>query len=64
MCDWRIHSWGKGLAGEVQGLAMEMRVDLDPDLLTIANDLVASKDIALLDLLDNKDRSGDGTWVI
>ena len=43
---------------------MKMRVDLDPDLLTIANDLVASKDITLLDLLDNKDRSGDGTWVI
>lgn len=43
---------------------MEMRIDLDPDLLTIANDLVASKDIALLDLLDNEYGSGDGTWVI
>jgi hypothetical protein len=42
---------------------MEMRVDLDSDLLTVANDLVASKDIALLDLLDNEYGSGDGTWV-
>lgn len=61
--DWRIDSRSKGLAGEVQGLAMEMRVDLNPDLLTVANDLVASKDIALLDLLDNEYGSGDGTWV-
>lgn len=40
-----------------------MRVDLNPDLLTVANDLVAPKDIALLDLLDNEYGSGDGTWV-
>lgn len=42
---------------------MEMRIDLNPDLLTVANDLVASKDIALLYLLDNEYGSGDGTWV-
>lgn len=61
--DWRIDSRSEGLAGEVQGLAMEVRVDLNPDLLTVANDLVAPKDIALLDLLDNEYGSGDGTWV-
>ena len=42
---------------------MKMRVDLYPDLLTVPNDLIASKDIALLDLLDNEYGSGDGTWV-
>lgn len=41
-----------------------MRVDLYPDLLTVPNDLIASKDITLLDLLDNEYGSGDGTWVI
>lgn len=40
-----------------------MRVDLNPDLLTVANDLVATKDIALLDLFDNEYGSGDRTWV-
>ena len=63
MGHWRIDSRGKGLAGEVQGLAMQMRVDLDPDILTIANDLIVSKDIALLNLLDNEYGSGDGTGV-
>ena len=63
MSDGRIDSRSEGLAGEVQGLAMEVRVDLNPDLLTVANDLVASKDIALLYLLDNEYGSGDGTWV-
>ena len=43
---------------------MKVGVNFDFDLLSITNYFIASKHICFLGLLDNKNRSGNGAWML
>jgi hypothetical protein len=54
MCHWRVYSWAQRLAGKIESLSVDVRIHLNSDLLTIADDIITTENVTLLNLLDNK----------